>query len=239
MKVSTKLVVVPHNRGSRSAKDLANTLSNKLGYKVFRVTPEKVRRRIPFVLTGGTDKLTQLRKFTNAGISCPEYTTDREVALGWLAAGDVVVARTLLRASEGRGISIAETVDQLVNAPLYTKYVKKKKEFRVHVLNGKLIDVQEKRKRRDFENERDTRVRNTANGYVFCRDNLVEPTGLRELALGATAALEYSLGAVDIAYNERNNRLYVLEVNANPGLTGTTLENYSNNIVNWYKEKIS
>lgn len=38
-----KLVVVPHNMKSGGAKELAKTLSNKLGYKVFRVKPEKVR----------------------------------------------------------------------------------------------------------------------------------------------------------------------------------------------------
>lgn len=237
-KLSTKLVLVPHNRGSRSAKALAEVLSTKLGHKVFRVVGHRVRNRVAFKLLPGTDKLTQLRKFKEAEISCPEFTTDRAIALGWLSDGGVVVARTLLRASEGRGIQIAENAGELVNAPLYTLYVKKKKEFRVHVLNGKVIDVQEKRKRKDYESERDTRVRNTANGYVFCRDNLIEPTGLREIALRATAALEYPLGAVDIAYNEHHNQLLVLEVNANPGLTGTTLENYSNHIASWYKEKI-
>lgn len=237
--MSTKLVLVPNKMGSRSAKALADSLSTKVGYKVFRVTPQKVRNRVAFKLLPGTDKLTQLRKFKDAEISCPEFTTDKQVALNWIADGSVVVARTLLRASEGRGIKISESAGDLVDAPLYTLYVKKKKEFRVHVLNGRVIDVQEKRKRKDYSDERDTRVRNTANGYVFCRDNLVEPTGLREIAIRATAALDYPLGAVDIAYNERNNQLVVLEVNANPGLTGTTLENYSVNIVNWYKEKIN
>lgn len=237
--LSTKLVVVPHNMGSRSAKELANTLSSKLGYKVFRVLPNRVKRRIPFILQGGTDKLTQLRKFKDAEISCPEFTTDIAVARSWIESGSPVVCRTLLRASEGRGITIAETNDELVPAPLYTRYVKKKKEFRVHVLHGKVIDVQEKRKRKEYAGDRDTRVRNTANGYVFCRDGLVEPEGLRELAIRATSVLGYHLGAVDIAFNEHHSQLVVLEVNANPGLTGTTLENYSVNIVNWYKEKMN
>jgi hypothetical protein len=237
--MSTKLVLVPNKMGSRSAKALAETLSTKVGHKVLRVRPQRVRNRVAFRLLPGTDKLTQLRKFKDASINCPDFTTDTAVARSWIESGSTVVCRTLLRASEGRGIRIAETNDQLIPAPLYTLYVKKKKEFRVHVLNGKVIDVQEKRKRKDHQNERDTRIRNTANGYVFCRDDLVEPTGLRELAIAATNALEYPLGAVDIAYNEHNNRLVVLEVNANPGLTGTTLENYANNIVNWYKGKVS
>lgn len=229
-----RLVVVPHNRGSRSAKALAETLSQKLGYRVFRVRPNEVRGRVAFTLREGTDKLEQLRRFQNANVESVEFTTDRNVANRWLPDSPVV-CRTLLRGSEGRGIVVAETADQMVAAPLYTKYRKKRKEFRVHVFNGAVIDVQEKRKRREHDGERDARIRNVGNGYVFCRDGITEPAGLRELALGATAALGYQLGAVDIGFNERDNRCFVFEVNSTPGMEGTTLETYSNAIINWYR----
>jgi D-alanine-D-alanine ligase-like ATP-grasp enzyme len=49
--------------------------------------------------------------------------------------------------------------------------------------------------------------------------------------------LGYTLGAVDIAYNEYHNQLVVFEVNANPGLQGSTLESYATAIAGWYKEK--
>ena len=232
-----KLVLVPVNLGSKGAKALAGVLSEKVGHKVFRVKPDRVRGRVAFRLRSGVDKLTQFKTFKQHEISSPDFTTDRAVAATWLRDGSVVVCRTLLRASEGRGIVLAEREDQLVDAPLYTRYVKKKKEFRVHVLNGKVIDVQEKRKKREHTDERDTRVRNLANGYVFCRDNVVQPDGLSDLAIKVTTALGYSLGAVDVAYNERDNRCFVLEVNATPGMEGTTLQNYANEIAAWYKEQ--
>ena len=231
-----KLVLVPHNMGSKAAKDLAAKLSEKVGHKVWRVKANRVGRRIPFVLRQGTDKVVQFNKFKEANVSIPEFTTDRERA-GVLLGNGPVVCRTITNASEGRGIVIAENPEQLVLAPLYTSYFKKKKEFRVHVFNGQVIDVAEKRKRKSHADQRDNRVRNLANGYVFCRDGLVEPTGLRELAVAATKALGYNLGAVDIAWNEHHNKLVVFEVNANPGLQGSTLESYANAIVNWYKEQ--
>jgi glutathione synthase/RimK-type ligase-like ATP-grasp enzyme len=232
-----KLVLVPHNRGSHAVKDLANTLSQKLGYKVWRVAPSQVGRRVAFPIREGTDKLTQFERFRNASVSIPDFTPDRAVAAGWLRDGSVV-CRTLLRSSEGKGIVVAENETQLVPAPLYTRYFKKKKEFRVHVFDGSVIDVQEKRRRGNIADEqRDTRIRNLANGYVFCRESISEPAGLRELATSAVAALGYHMGAVDIAWNERNNQLVVFEVNANPGLQGTTLENYANAIVGWYRSQ--
>ena len=229
--MSKKFVLVPNKMGSRGAKALAETLSTKLGYKVLRVKPESVRGRPHFRLQSGTDKLTQLNSFNSNEVDCPEFTRDRTVAAGWIRDGSAVMCRTLLRASEGRGIVVAETEEQLVTAPLYTRYVPKKAEFRVHVLNGEVIDVQMKKKRRGFEDERNTKVRNLANGYVFCRDGITEPTNLRGLALKATASLGYTLGAVDIAYNVKKDKLVVLEVNANPGMQGQTLENYANAIM--------
>lgn len=229
-----RLVLVPVNMGSRGSKALAAVLSGKVGHRVYRVTPANVRGRIAFRLREGTDKLTQFQRFQEHGVQSPEFTTDIAVARSW---GGTVVCRTLLRGSEGRGIVVAEEPGQIVPAPLYTKYVKKKKEFRVHVLNGQVIDVQEKRRKGEFDGERDTRIRNLANGYVFCRGDIVEPDGLRDLATRASAALGYTLGAVDIAYNEHSNRCYVLEVNSTPGMEGTTLEKYSDAIAAWYREQ--
>lgn len=230
-----KLVLVPNNMNSRGAKALAATLSAKLGYKVWRVKPNKVRNRTAFVLSPGTDKLTQMTRFKNNDVCAPEFTRERAVAASWIDGGATVMCRTLLRASEGRGIVIAETKEQLVPANLYTKYVPKKEEFRVHVLNGEVIDVQQKRKRKGFENERNTKIRNLSNGYVFCRDGIIEPPELRTLATKACASLGYTLGAVDIVHNIKKEQLVVLEVNANPGMQGTTLENYAAHIVNGLK----
>jgi len=232
-----KIVIVPTNLGSRSAKALADTLSEKLGYRVFRVTPDRVGKRKAFYFRTGTDKLTQFKTFKEAGVSCPGYTTDKAVAAGWFDEDKhAVVCRTLLRGSEGRGIVLADNKEQLVDAPLYTKYIPKKREFRVHVLNGTVLDVQEKRKKKDFDDsDRDTRIRNVANGYVFCREDIEEPDGLRKLALDAVDALGYTLGAVDIGYNEHHKLLFVLEVNSTPGMEGTTLEKYSDAIIDWAK----
>ena len=231
-----KLVLVPVSMKSRSSKLLAQLLSTKVGHKVFRVTPDRIRRRLAVTLQPGTDKLTQLTKFKEGGVNCPLFTTNREEAVNWLEKG-AVVCRTLLRSSEGKGIVIAEKPEELVPAPLYTQYVKKKKEFRVHIYDGEVVDVQEKRKRREHNDPRDTRVRNLANGYVFCREDVWEPEELRELARKAVNILTYKLGAVDIIYNEKNDSCYVLEVNATPGMEGQTLEKYANAINKWYQEQ--
>jgi D-alanine-D-alanine ligase-like ATP-grasp enzyme len=46
------------------------------------------------------------------------------------------------------------------------------------------------------------------------------------MACDAIINLGLDFGAVDIIYNEKNNRWVVLEVNTAPGLSGETLNRY-------------
>jgi glutathione synthase/RimK-type ligase-like ATP-grasp enzyme len=179
-----------------------------------------------------SDKLRTFNQWSLHGVPCPEWTTDIEEAKGWLVDttnSPTVFCRTLTRAHSGRGIAIARLPEEVVPAPLYTKYIKKKKEFRVHVFNRQVIDVQEKRLSSNAP-QGNFLIRNHANGFVFCREDLVEPSSLRSVALAAVSALSLDFGAVDIIYNEKQDQCYALEVNSAPGLEGTTLEKYTNAI---------
>lgn len=260
----SRLVLLPYKIGSLSAKLLASRLTELLGLKVRRVRQDgKYRPKfrslitnygsssLPHWATVGSwinnprsassagNKLLAFEAFKRANVSTPDFTNSRETALEWIRDGSVAVARTILNGHSGRGIVLADTVDKLVNAPLYTKYKKKRKEFRVHVFQGKIIDVAEKRRRRAEVRPEifDGYVRNLANGWVFCRDNVVRPHDLDGCAVAACAALGLDFGAVDVIWNERENKCYVLEVNTAPGLQGTTLEKYAQAIASWARSQ--
>jgi len=174
------------------------------------------------------DKLQQYQWFHQQGITSLEFTTSKDEASSWLEEGATVFARTLLRSSEGKGIVILEKGQQaaLPNAGVFTKYKKKKREFRVHVFRDKVVQVLEKRKRKEFNGEVNTKVRNTANGYVFCSQDVVEPEGIRELALKASKVTNSDFRGVDIGFNEKLNELFVIEVNSAPGIQGTNVDRY-------------
>lgn len=177
-----------------------------------------------------SNKLYTFGQWRRFGVACPEWTTEMDVAKEWAAKKSTTVfCRTRLQSHSGDGIVIANLASEVVNAPLYTKYIKKKKEFRVHVFNGKVIDVQEKR-RSSASPDSSFLIRNHANGFVFCRDDIIEPSDLRETGLNAVAALGLDFGAVDIVYNEHYDKCYALEVNSAPGLEGTTLQIYTDTI---------
>lgn len=242
--------IVPYARNSMSARDLANKLTEKLGYKVWRGEPKLGRgitninwgsnRSLPGAVwvnapelkTLATNKINTFRALEANGVSHVPYTTAKEVAKRWLAQGATVLARTAA-GQGGSGIHVVNPGEELPTMSLYTQYVKKKKEFRVHVMNGSVIDVQEKR-RRNGAGPGGQIVRSHDNGWVFCHQNIVEPERLRAEALAAVAALGLDFGAVDLIWNETRNTVYVLEVNTAPGMTPSTVELYANAIIAAY-----
>lgn len=157
----------------------------------------------------------------------PQAFFNREDAHAYMVQnpGTVIVARTVLSGHEGRGIILVDNPADLPVCHLYTVYVKKKAEYRVHVAFGKAIDVVQKKRRQGSEG--DHRIRNTANGYVFARNNINVPDSVLSSAIDSVAFYSLDFGAVDIIWNEAQQKAYVLEINTAPGIEGTTVTKYA------------
>jgi hypothetical protein len=229
-----RLLCTNSTKGSASLKALAAALTQKLGYKVWRSTQQKPNRE-HLRYGHSVDKLTQYRWFQEQGLSALEFTTHSAEAEGWVNNGDVVFGRKFLNSSCGKGIVVYEPDGFLgINSPcpVYTKYKKKKREFRVHIFRDKVVAITEKRKRAGFEGQRDTKIRNLANGYVFCQTVENLPVGIEALALHAAAVTDSDFCGVDLGYNEKNNDLFVIEVNSAPGIQGSNINAYVEAITN-------
>lgn len=214
---------------------MAKGLSTLLGYKVLRTTKKSVRRQ-QFLYGQGIDKLTQYRWFEAQEIPALDYTTSQQTAQEWLDSGQTVFARMYLNASCGKGIIVRQPgaeppFNVMGYAPVYTLYKKKKREFRVHVFKDQVVAVVEKRRKAGWEGVQDTKIRNLANGYVFCQEVLNEPPGLRELAIKAAALSPSDFRGVDIGYNEKKDELFVIEINSAPGIQGSNIGKYLEAIV--------
>lgn len=239
--------IIPYKSGSASAGLLARTLQALVDYKVWR-GPPKAKRRVnlnwgnkeypddgfwwlnkPSAVTVASNKLETFKALEAAGVSHVPYTSSKETAKAWQNKGSVIFARTT-GGQGGSGITIVGEghSSDLPDRPLYTLYVKKKKEFRVHVFRGQVIDVQQKKRRNG--SEADSLIRNHDNGWIFAHMDIVEPDGIRDLAIAAVRAVGLDFGAVDIIWNEKQNKCFVLEVNTAPGLTDSTAEKYANAI---------
>lgn len=147
-----------------------------------------------------------------------------------------IVARQSLNGHSGAGIVLLEGEDQhSFTAPLYTVYIPKLHEFRVHIMDGEVIDMQKKSIIANVDrSEINWKIRSFNNGFIFTRDNLNNISerilnNAKQKALDVWSAFNLHYGAVDVIYSSQTRQNYVLEINSAPGLVGTTLDRYVRN----------
>lgn len=232
--------VYGYKQGSASAKALAAAL----GGKVLKHVGSKYKpRRGDVVINWGSGnvpdfrpattlnadvtnaqcKLAAFKALSRAGVRVPAFVETKAEAAD---LNFPVVCRTKLRGHSGDGIVIAEEPKDLVNAPLYTQYVKKKDEYRVHVFRDRSFFIQRKARKLDVEDP-NWRIRNLAGGFVFVAvEERDTPRDVLDNAVRSIAALGLDFGGVDVMWNEKEQQAYVLEVNTACGLEERTAECY-------------
>jgi len=254
VKKQKRIIITPYKMFSNGAKQLQEKLKTLSDRRVLRIrktsTKFKPRQSDVNIFWGKCDdawwsnpeqetakniarnKLKTFKAFKEHGISHPEWTTDWETAFSWWENNELIVGRTILTGHSGEGIILFkledEQFDDGLSCKLYVKYIKKEHEYRVHVFNGKVIDIQKKKRKVGFEN-RNNQIRNHKNGWVYCRENITKPEGMEELAVQACSCIGLTYGAVDIIYNKKQNKCYVLEINTAPGLINQTALLYATN----------
>ena len=254
-------IIYPYNFSSQSAKVLSESLRPQRGKRVRELgnyrpyrnhlivnwgntnTPPWFNTRpyggfpllllnTPLAVERASNKMRTFNTLRDSEVPVPPFTTDIEEAKGWQESGNVVLCRNLLRASAGRGIIIISPGETMPVSPLYVKYMKKKREYRVHVFNGRVVDVQQKRTRTGAEPEDvNYQIRNHENGWVFVRDSIRDyRPEFGEMAVQAVTNLGLDFGAVDMVWNSHYDTALVLEVNTAPGLEGTSVGIYRDEI---------
>ena len=249
------LFIYPYKQGSKSARELARALGAKLIRHVgskFKARHDKAvinwgASTVPLSVSArgvlglplspllndpsdvqrATNKLLCLSLLEEGEVSVPPFTTDMEEARSWIRNGGMVVCRTILNGHSGNGIVIVEDEEDLILAPLYTRYMKKKDEFRIHVFREEVFDIQKKARRIDAKVV-NWQVRNHKNGFIYKREDVNAPEQVLEQAKLAIKVSGLDFGAVDVIWNAHEVKAYVLEINTAPGLEGQTLESYKN-----------
>lgn len=250
-----KIRIYPYKGFSNSAKELKKSLSNEFNVLRIKENGSKYKQRSahlvinwgntkkPQWLNGSmlnnylsvykaVNKIETFKALRDYNIPTVEWTEDINIANEWFNNGEVVVERHIVNGSQGKGIRIIENTgdEEILPAQLYTKHIRKAREYRVHIFNGKVIDIQQKKRRRiEDEEVQDGLIKNLANGWVFCRDGItLPPQNIYSVAIDSIKALGLDFGAVDIL--SKGDNVYVLEINTACGLQGTTLLNYVNAI---------
>lgn len=245
--------VLPYRAGSRSATALAGALP---GGRCLRLRGSNFRPRAnDIIINWGNTNRELLDRYRGsvllnggdlrvASNKLQFFNRMRDTGNGeiiprfWTNQGDIpddafpIVCRTVLAGHSGDGIVIAANRRELVAAPLYVQYVKKSHEYRVHVgsrgREQQIIAIQRKARNRAIPDDQiNWQVRNHHNGFVFVRGDVAPDPSVLACARTGLVASGLDFGAVDVIWNERQQRAYVLEINTAPGLEGQTVEDYA------------
>lgn len=244
-----RTVIFPYKMGSQSARLLSDVLDavrvraegrylprrgdfiinwgnsvTPTWMNAYRAVQGAVFLNKPENVANAANKLRTFRILEAAGVSIPNYFTHASEVVN---LPGTFYGRSVLTGHSGAGIHVLRLGDRMVECPLYTEAIENDGEYRVHVMNGEVIDYIKKRRRSGEQpNQEQNDIRNLANGWVYTRENLRRLERIEQLAINAVAALSLDFGAVDIIKNP-NGDVFVLEVNTACGMSDTTLELYS------------
>lgn len=189
------------------------------------------------------------------------FVDNLDDACGLVLAGSRMYARTILNSHSGKGIVLMvnaqdverEAIQRVVNGgsmpvyrpgdnlpralrdcKLFTQGVAgKRTEYRIHVVSGQVILVQQKRRKEDWGNNPhyNSLVRNVESSWIYAVND-IDQLGLeavKEAATQAVLAFGLDFGAVDVIYKHQTDQAFVLEINTAPGLDqdGSALTAYT------------
>lgn len=172
-------------------------------------------------VSANTDKYDSLVQMADAGIPVPNHSTDHNDLRRPIFGRD-------RNHREGTDIEIYDTwsgVDR--SRDFYVEEINADREFRVHVIDGRVAVAREKQHREEPSEDavgNPERIRNYENGWRFVYPD-DRPAGIH-MAVPAVEAMGLDFGAVDLVL-DHDGQPYVLEVNTAPSLSPPTLETYA------------
>lgn len=193
----------------------------------------------PSFVAKAVSKLKSFTAFKAADIPFPLLTTSEGVMLEWIAESGII-ARWSDNGRGGAGAFYIDTeqdfrdrVYEMGNPVFATKYIPKFDEYRIHVWNNDVLDIQQKKLKIGGTAHK---IRSHENGYIFARQDIAPDPRVLRTALAAVACLRLDFGAVDVGWTRKTETATVYEVNTAPGLEGTTLDKYAAKILDAVEE---
>lgn len=169
------------------------------------------------------DKILMKQKFTECGVPSPDWSF---VANNTFTDYTGKVIYKPKYHSRGRGLVVFDSVQDCVDARQHETGTMEvfhnfTREYRVHIFAGHAINIDKKYLRDGFEEQE---IRHKTH-YRYSR--VVKfPDDLISASVMAVDSLGLDFGAVDIGYDESENKCYVLEVNSAPGMRQSLVDRY-------------
>lgn len=246
-----------YGKKTRNDKNFSSKLARLLG--VPRLAPDGVFERVgynminwgcseyperhqgiwayntPNCITEMSNKVRMFAALSRADVPCLCSTTDMGTAQEWSNGGAKVYARHKIAGHSGAGIEVTVPGANVPAAPLYTRALDGKfTEYRVHVVGGRIVCVQQKKKmgkeslaKREWDEVPEplrSEVRTYRNGWVFCVKDITPLSAIsNEVVLNAMDACGAKMGCVDLMVMNDTGLPVVIELNSAPALRSNTV----------------
>lgn len=232
-----KRFILYHNRCFPSANLLRNFL-NELSNEKFKLVrlPKNHKIDIRYGNTDGeyatnlnskefislcVNKFKTCKLLNENEIKCPVfYSTTEELIFPCLI-------RTSLCLSGGKGINLIQTEEEFHRywrqGYYWTPFLFLKKEYRVHVLGGKVVKIFEK----ILNEEQELPIKNNDSCSFVLKSFDDKFEKLKEICNKIYEITKGEFFAVDIGWNNSEKKYYVFELNSAPGLNSNTAELYA------------
>lgn len=236
-------MIYPYKQGSEGAKAVAEALEGKRILRensTYKPKPGDViinwgASDCPFPqalnhdVSGGLDKLAFFNRLKGTHLT-PKFATNKLQAAAELTFP--VFCRTQIKGKDGEGIVVAESWDQLVEAPLYVRGIVKTAEYRLHL--GRLPDGTiyyiggQKKIHKVVEDKHPDIWCGSETTFVWTVNGqpAVIPQRVIDVAEDAFKLFpELAFAGLDVVWDGAN--AYVLEINSAPMQTPKTTELYA------------
>lgn len=162
-------------------------------------------------------------------VRIPDYTENSEQVKRWVREGSKVIGYN------ESDISLIENLSNKSNCTFFTKYIPKLWEFRVHIFNNTIIGVERKTPKEKDNNEEavnkeflNYHIRSNKNGFCYTMHTKETPQDVLNQATAATRSMDdFSFGAVDLIYNKKQNKAFVIGFNLKPLLNEDMMKSYT------------
>ena len=210
-----RVPMIRHNNSTFKGirKTVLNWGSRDLPIQVRRANVLNQERAVHYAI----NKVLAFTEMLSHNVPSVEWTTNRTMAIEWLADGHRVFARTRLSGKDGEGLVECFINDQIPEAKLYTKFVRAVKEFRLNILGTNVVSCQRKVRLDDHTGIFNDDIKTSFNGYGFKWVTQNVPDQVKTASIAAIQALQLDFGGVDVIWD--GTRAWVLEVNTAPELT--------------------